>query len=221
MNRMLNVIVYDNTETLSKRFRRIRTPECLRNTFHMLTGGLTLWWQLGAWLFRLFGLAHKSGGASNWKEAFELVVNAVNEEKVRTGKEVRAGIVQFWGHGWFGKACMGDSVLTKAPPNDSELKDSLDAFKNILAVGESSVWFRCCSAFHESVGKQFACAMRDFLGVKVIGHTYIIHVFQSGTHILSPNESPDWSDDEGGNKESTLCAPHTICALRFYPPRDW
>ena len=36
-----------------------------------------------------------------------------------------------------------------------------------------------------------------FLGCSAAGHTYVIHAWQSGLHVLAPGATPDWSPAEG------------------------
>ncbi len=75
----------------------------------------------------------------------------MNEDQQKSGQEVKAGTVQFWGHGLPGSASMGGNRLNKNSfVPGSNLYNKLSDFKNVLIPRESSVWFRCCDAFHGS-----------------------------------------------------------------------
>ena len=216
--RMFNIIVYDNTQ-IDKNIESIEMPpdEVLR-LHGAEPGSYTWWWELGGVFQKARKLTDVIGDASDWDTALQFVVDAVYEERSRIGKNIQAGVVQFWSHGSPGQATIGGTIL-----NEELLKEGseqLDNFKKVLIPGKSSVWFRCCQAFQNPKGKNFANKLVDFSNCKVIGHTYKILFYQSGIHILSPGEIPDWPDDEGteGDQWSYPSAPNTITALRFYPP---
>jgi hypothetical protein len=63
--------------------------------------------------------------------------------------------------------------------------------------------------------------------VPVLGHTFIIHLLQSGCQVLRPGQTPDWPEDQGvpkrKNKSHIWSDPlrkKTVTALRFYPIDD-
>lgn len=217
-----NVIVYDETETVNEDITHGPVPAWMTEMMGAEPGSLTWWWQLGGILQSARKLADAVGGATSWDSALQFVIDAVKKEKSESRRDVVVGSVQFWGHGGPGSASMGSRRLDiNSLTPGSPLYEKLVAFKDILTPNVSSVWFRSCSNFHGREGKDFAIAYRDFFNNNaVIGHTYDISALQSGTYILEPSETPGWPDDEG-YEWSNLYAPHTITALRFYPPAQW
>jgi hypothetical protein len=67
----------------------------------------------------------------------------------------------------------------------------------------------------------FAEGLAGFLGARVAGHTYKIHVHQSGLRGLAPGARADWSPEEGVGTWSHPFAPRTITCLRGSVPEGW
>jgi hypothetical protein len=111
----------------------------------------------------------------------------------------------------------------------SRLRDELDGLRDVL-TDDALVWLRCCSAFGAPAGRAFAPAIADRLRARVAGHTFVIGVWQSGTHSVGRGERATWNEDEGVERtregsllprNSTMSAPRTIACLRMSLPRGW
>ena len=181
--------------------------------------GLTLTWRLGGWLYRMWGRLDGVYGASSWAEALHWLATYRSERSIAE--------VQFWGHGNWGCAKIaGESfdvgILSAADPRKEELDQVRDRYE-----AQGLWWFRTCETFGRPVGHEFARRFADYIGVRVAGHTYVIHWAQSGLHSLTPGESPNWSVDEGvvaGRRKglwSTFRSPHTISCLHGQVPDGW
>lgn len=222
-----NIIVYDGTNTEAPQTNWMPQPHWYSEMTGAEPNSLTWWWSLGGVLQTALKNADAVGSAASWSEAIQFVLDAIEKEEQASGQAVPVGVIQFWGHGGPGKAMMAKermdiNSIAEGAPN----YDLLQKLKSKLIPGSSAIWFRCCSAFTGTEGKSFACAYRDFFGAKIIAHTYIITALQSGTYILEPGEEPSWSDTEGLDENGNLLyseplAPHTITALKFYPPSTW
>jgi hypothetical protein len=101
--------------------------------------------------------------------------------------------------------------------------------KRVL-TDDALVWVRCCSAFGARQGRAFAPALAERFGTRVAGHTYVIHVLQSGTHGVAPGDRVEWPEDEGivveggravRAKDSLPFEPRTLSCLRLDLPRGW
>ena len=191
----MRLIVYDRT--------------CVRRG-----GGLSIPWALGARVYRGLGRSDAIAGVASWDEA--LAAMLAQPEPIRE--------LQFWGHGKWGCALIGDDVL-----DASELQ-RLRALRDHLAP-DALVWFRTCETFGANKGHDFAQRLAEFLRVRVAGHTYIIGVHQSGLHGLVPGARPDWSADEGlaegtaatpvRAKRSRPWAPRTLTCFQSSVPAAW
>jgi hypothetical protein len=79
-------------------------------------------------------------------------------------------------------------------------------------------------------GRRFGGAAARRLRCRVAGHTYIIGLFQSGTHAVRPQEEPAWDAAEGvqtdaegqavGAKWSGPLEPATVSCFRIGLPAD-
>ena len=124
---------------------------------------------------------------------------------------------------------MGDGRLD-ALTMAGALAPELGALGRALAPG-ALVWLRCCSAFGTRAGQDFGAKLADTLGARVAGHTYIIGIWQSGTHSVSPGATADWDHLEGVERDgrgaplgaamSTGRAPRTLHCLRPGLPAGW
>ncbi len=167
----LRLLVYDATQ-------QARSPRAL---------GLA--WHAGSYLYRGLGRIDAAYGARNWADAFEFLATY--------GSGRSLGEFQFWGHGKWGRALIqGESFDRRALASSHALFPRLTAVRERLEPG-ALVWFRTCETLGAQAGQDFARALADHLGARIAGHTFVIGVFQSGLHSLSPGASPSWSVSEG------------------------
>ena len=110
---------------------------------------------------------------------------------------------------------------------DSQLRFVCPACRCELHPDHGSVWF---AHVHRSrVKKEYvrgACASQQF-GATAVGHTFNIHVWQSGTYGVDPGAWPDWPNDLGvrdhgkhkGDLQISLpLRRRTVGIFQFYPP---
>jgi hypothetical protein len=188
------------------------------------TGGLTVFWRLGA-VMHLYGL-HADGtlGATSWTEALRWAVAFARTRNAKLAE------LQCWGHGGFGFMRMGATRWDRESlASKSGLAPEIDALRDVL-TDDALVWLRCCSAFGAPAGRSFAPALADRLRARVAGHTFVIGVWQSGTHSLRPGERATWDEGEGIERtragailprNSTMTSPRTLACLRMALPRGW
>ena len=198
----MRVLVYDKTCVTSGR-------------------GLSIAWAAGSGLYRALGRISKSHGVASWSEALSWI--ATLEQPIDE--------LQFWGHGKWGGALVGDELLdARSLSRDHEHRPGLDALRVKLAP-DALIWFRTCETFGARRGIAFAEQLSDSLGARVAGHTYVIGFQQSGLHGLAPGAHADWSPDEGlveGTPDDPVrarwshrSAPNTITALSGRVPAAW
>jgi len=178
-------------------------------------------WAAGSVLYRTVRRIDAARGVASWAEALDWVA----------GLPSPVTELQYWGHGKWGSARVGEDVLdASALAADHPLHSRLHAAKARLA-GEALVWFRTCETLGAQPGIAFAEQLADFLGADVAGHTYVIGFHQSGLHRIRPGARAHWSPEEGlaaGSidapvraKSSRPWAPHTITALHGAVPAGW
>ena len=182
-------------------------------------------WAAGARLYRAMGRVDRFHGASSWSDAFAFVAS------LSSGREIAE--IQYWGHGRWGRAMIGDDVLSaRSFDRDHVHRPGLDRVRErLLPRGESLIWFRTCETFGADSGQRFASRLTDELGARAAGHTYVIGPFQSGLHGLRPGALPRWSAEEGlcagtaGDPAqalmSTASAPNTIHFMNNAFPEAW
>ncbi len=182
--------------------------------------GLTFVWRVGGWLYRQLGRLDAVYGAASWAEALDWLA--------RYQDGCMLAEVQFWGHGNWGCAKIAGErfdvdMLDPEDLRHGELVRVRDRF-----TPDGLWWFRTCETFGRPVGRSFARRFADFLGVRVAGHTYVIHWAQSGLHSLRPGEEPSWADTEGVHADgrrkgrwSSFLFPNTISCLTGRIPADW
>ncbi|MEM7678695.1 MAG: hypothetical protein AAF449_22165 [Myxococcota bacterium] len=181
--------------------------------------GLTLTWQVGGWLYRRWGRLDAAYGAASWAEALHWLASFRAEQTIEE--------IQFWGHGNWGCAKIAsESLDVGILDTDDPRHVELERVRRRL-VPRGLWWFRTCETFGRRVGQIFARRFADYLGVRVAGHTYVIHWAQSGLHTIQPGQTPGWSDIEGVHADrqrglwSSFSSPHTVSCLHGSIPEGW
>jgi hypothetical protein len=184
-----------------------------------LAPGLSSIWRTGTRLYSWRRLCDASIGAASWAEAWNWLAN------VRLGEAIHE--IQFWMHGLWGDARIGQDVFDRRSlRTGSETEQILRHIRRRLAPN-ALIWFRTCQTLGAEKGQRFARTLTETLGCRVAGYTYIIGWWQSGLHVLSPGQTPNWSSDEGiaqGGPDaptqallSTPFEPRTITCLESLP----
>ncbi len=151
--------------------------------------GLTHTWILGERLYKILNRFDDSRAVSSWAEAFNWLSHIRSDEWISE--------VQYWGHGKWGSARVGQDVFDiRAFESRHPLYPLIHAFGDRLRP-ESLFWFRTCETFGGLAGHRFAKACVSNWHCRVAGHTHIIGPWQSGLHILSPGEETTWSVTAG------------------------
>jgi hypothetical protein len=175
-------------------------------------------WRAGGWLYRGLGRLDACFGAARWEEALSWLATVHADRAISE--------IQLWMHGHWGRALI-DGAPMDATALDARhpLSPYLEAIRPRLAP-QALWWFRTCETFGKAEGHAFARAWSRFFDCRVAGHTHTIGVLQSGLHVLSPGDDPDWPLDEGVDprdargrgRASSWRAPHTIT---FVTGRVW
>ena len=194
----------------------------LRLLVHDAVGrdALRMAWRTGAPVYRALGRIDASYGARTWAEALLWLGS------VRTREPIDE--IQYWGHGKWGCALVGDDVLdARALQPDHAWEPLLRAIRVRLSGPDALWWFRTCETFGADAGSAFAVAWSRYFGCAVAGHTYVIGAWQSGLHLLRAGAAPDWAPSEGlaagtpaapiDALASTRAAPSTIHFLTGRP----
>ena len=186
--------------------------------------GMTHTWIAGKMLYRMRDAIDDACGVTSWAQALEWVV--------ARGADQAIGEVQFWGHGKWGRAFVGQDVLdARAFEPTHPLYEPLMDVRQRMTGPHALWWFRTCETIGGFAGHRFAKTWVEQMGSRVAGHTAIIGPWQSGLHMLAPGQAPQWSPSEGileGTPEAPLKAqwsrrglPRTISALRASVPQGW
>jgi hypothetical protein len=218
----MNIVVYDGSDARPP--VAYRTPPAGLGALNssQLTS-LTFWWKAGGMVQLFRQKAQKVIAADSWRSALTKVVEAA--QRGIDGRPKKIGSLQFWGHGAPGAMLINDrGIVTDDFSPGRPLHPLLKDLADNMSPQHGSIWFRGCNTFQGDTGQTFASAAAGFFGVPVVGHTYIIWVYQSGTYLLKPGQTPEWSKAEGGgnNKLETYSGPrkpNTVSCLRFYPPK--
>lgn len=218
---VLNVVVYDRTQT-SHRRRAGTEPKRRPGWIARLNPvSLTFWWTVGGRMFRLFGRADVVVSAASWAEAW----GRIETEVARVDPAARIGSLQVWGHGGDGTMWLaGDAFDWACTDPDLDRPAAVEAIRRRMDPAGGLVWFRGCNTFRGRLGQAFARQTAAAFGVPVAGHTFIIGLYHSGTHVLHPGAAPHWDEAEGYDPErrrspwSKRGRPRTISMLRFHPP---
>jgi hypothetical protein len=224
-NGTLNVVVYDDSD-----YPAPDTPDDPDEEFSAAKAReLSFWWKQGGTLYTALEFADVVVGAASWEEALNEIITAVDAQG---GGAVIASL-QFWGHGSPGHAWMaGDRLRSedfdgKPLPNRIDLLPLIHEVRDRMHPEHGSVWFRSCAPFQGEKGKMFAARASQQFGSTAVGHTFNIHVWQSGTYGVEPGAWPDWPNDlgvrdRGKHKgELQISLPlrrRTVGIFQFYPP---
>jgi hypothetical protein len=175
-------------------------------------------WSAGSRLYRRLGRIDAAQVVASWDEALAWL--ATHE---------RVSEIQYWGHGKWGRALVGDESFDAASITGRHA-GVLGVLRESL-TDDALVWFRTCETFGAHAGHDFAQRLADTLGARIAGHTYVIAYHQSGLHGIAPGARPNWSVDEGlleGDARdpqrarwSKPWSPHTITALTGTIPSAW
>jgi hypothetical protein len=159
-------------------------------------------------MYRSLGRTDDIIGVESWSEAFAWL--AARPDPISE--------IQYWGHGNWGTARVGDDVLdATALVATHPSHRALESLRERLAP-DALLWFRTCETFGARAGVELAPRLADFLGARVAGHTHVIGFHQSGLHGLAPGMMPDWSPEEG-LAEGTPDAPRRARSSRPWAPR--
>lgn len=196
---MKRLVIYDRTCTQGRR-------------------GLSPVWSAGTRLYRGLRRIDEARGVASWAEALSFL--AEQREPIRE--------IQYWGHGKWGTALIGDERFDAAAIATHRAK--LDAIRERL-LPDALLWFRTCETFGARPGHELAQRLADTLAARVAGHTFIIGFHQSGLHGIAPGMRPDWSVEEGlleGTPDdprrarwSRPWSPRTVTALTPSVPSAW
>ena len=165
-----------------------------------LLPGLSHAWITGGLLYRGLGRLDAHRGVSSWGEALRWLASFREDAPIAS--------IQYWGHGKWGQARVGEEVLDRAAlrPGHPLHRDLLAIRERLLPGAASLWWFRTCETLGALPGQDFARRFTDLMGARIAGHTYIIGPWQSGLHTLAPGVAPAWSPGEG-LAEGTIAAP--------------
>ncbi|HMX26255.1 MAG TPA: hypothetical protein PKC13_11675, partial [Blastocatellia bacterium] len=224
-NGTINVVVYDDSDYPAPDTPRDPDEEFSADKLRELS----FWWKQGGTLYTALQFADVVVGAASWEEALRETIAAV--DKKGGGKII--GSLQFWGHGSPGHAFMGGDPLRsedfdgKPLLNRTDLLPLIHQIRDRMHPKHGSVWFRSCSPFQGEKGKMFAARASQQFGATAVGHTFNIHVWQSGTFAVEPGAWPDWPNDLGVHDhgkhkgELQISLPlrqRTVGIFQFYPP---
>jgi len=168
--------------------------------------GLSTIWAAGARLYRARGALDATFGAGSWEEALSFVAGFEPDRPI--------GEIQFWGHGKWGDARIGQECFDERRLLRSDsLAPVVAAIKRRIESPEALFWFRTCETLGATRGQSFALALSELLGCRVAGHTFVISYWQSGLHVLAPGQRPGWDPAEGlvqGTPDAPLRASHSL-----------
>lgn len=196
-----------------------------RSLWRGLRPDLTPIWALGSVLYRVLRRIDHVRGVSSWAEALDWI------GKVKPGRPIEE--VQFWGHGLWGLAKIGDDRLDDVALSvGHEHAARLAAIRRrMLPDGNALWWFRTCLTLGARPGQLFSAALADTLGCRVAGHTYVIGAWQSGLHTVQPGCCATWCEREGWDAGtpneptqgvwSTRREPNTITFLHGKVPAGY
>ena len=184
---------------------------------------LTWAWSSGAPLYRGLRRLDEARGVRSWAEGLEWLA----------GQTEPIAEVQFWGHGRWGRALIGQEPLDAAVLHqDHPLNPALQQIRRNLTGPDALWWWRTCETYGCLPGQRFAEQWSGFLGCRTAGHTHIIGIWQSGLRGLRPGQAAWWDAREGlleGSPEAPKKAktsgptlPATISFLNgSIPPESW
>lgn len=183
-------------------------------------------WTVGGKIYPVLRRCDVAVPVKSWAEVCPALMSLAEKHPITQ--------VQFWGHGWFGKAAIGDDVLNTSTLRNTAFGAELRALGEKLAPG-AIWWFRTCATYGAPAGKHFAEQFTNCLNRTTAGSTYSIGLIHSGIRTLLPYQKPYWSDREGvdflpgensersGGKAllPTFSAPNTLMFWRNKIPESF
>jgi hypothetical protein len=179
-------------------------------------------WFAGGRLYRWSRWLDKCNGVTSWENGLDWLIKEGRKEPISQ--------IQYWGHGSWGKAWLGRSVISESTLNKSnKIRDRLEELKPLL-TSNALIWFRTCSTFGNKSGQGFAKEFTNYMDCRVAAHTHMIGWWQGGLHSLKPNQSVYWPSKEGvsvnsrgGEKAlwSSWRTPNTITCMSGAVPKGW
>lgn len=161
---------------------------------------LTATWRVGGPLFRKLGWLDQHRGVSGWEEGLRWLA------ETEPGRTIAA--IQYWGHGRWGRALIGDESLDASATREGHPLHPLLLRIRERLEPDAAWWFRTCETFGAQPGHEFARAWSRFFRVRAAGFTHVIGPWQSGLHVLAPGAEPDWPASEGLPAGVDPAAPH-------------
>ena len=121
--------------------------------------GLSQIWGAGRHLYRALGRLDASWGATGWGEALDWLATVRPEERIAE--------IQFWGHGRWGLARIGNEAIDRRAVEPGHVHhERLRRVRDRLVPGAESLWwFRTCETFGTEVGQGFARAWTRILSL--------------------------------------------------------
>ena len=131
---------------------------------------------------------------------FDFIIRARNWEHVCQelhkiadgGHKIRE--VQFWGHGHPGAALIGNDAFNVATLQTESWMRL--AQRHVFQDG-ALWWWRTCQTCRGMEGREFSQVFVNMFGIRMAGHTVVIHVIHGCLVCLKPGEQANWKDDEG------------------------
>lgn len=150
---------------------------------------LTATWRAGGPFYRGMGWLDRHLGVTSWADGLRWLATIDPDRRI--------GEIQYWGHGRWGCALIGDEALDASATREGHALHPLLLEIRKRMEPDAAWWFRTCETFGAKPGHDFARAWSRFFGVRAAGFTHVIGPWQSGLHVLAPGAEPDWPLDEG------------------------
>lgn len=195
MSEPLKLMIYDKTDVRSnvKQLKAL-VPEDFGERHGIdldrldfeIPVGLTHSWFAGGKLYRLLRWVDTSAGFDNWGDALDWALSF--DQPIQQ--------IQVWGHGSPGKSWLKDEPLHRNSIRRGPHAERLKAISERM-TDDGVIWFRNCSVFCGSRGRNFAKMWANGMNCRIAAHTHVIGAWQSGLHTIGPGEEPSWPENEG------------------------
>lgn len=231
MTEPLRLMIYDTTDISFKMFQlQYVLPEDFLDQFGVdleaidleIPVGLTHSWFAGGRLYRWMRWIDRCEGFSSWESALKWVAEYEGDRPIQQ--------LQVWGHGSPGRSWFSGEPIHKSSVTYGPHSENLQKIASRM-TDDGLIWFRNCSVFAGTRGREFGKAWAKNMDCRIAAHTYIIGPFQSGLHCLSPGQEPAWDPMEGiaaGTpdrptklKNSLPWSPNTTFMLSSDVPQGW